>query len=576
MVIILVLGALSARHNSLTYDEPIHFRYGSNILNLDSNRFIDGTMPFSALNALPQRIGNALPSGRWRDVLSRVETGRLVTILFSMLLAYYIFKWSKELYGTAAGLFSLLLYTFSPNIIAHAGLITTDVYAAGMVTISAYYFWRFVNSGGWRLATACAVLLGLSQLAKYSCIFLYPIFIVILVVKYWGDLRRLARANDFRGFGRRLRGFVKFAVFFAVVSIIVINAGFLFNKPFVPLGHYKFKSDSSKSMLAALPALRGLPAPLPYPYVQGLDWGKYREETGRGFGSMYLFGQLKEIGGFKGYYFFAFLFKEPIALQILIVLSIIFYVLHHRRYHFMRNEVFLVIPVIFYAIYLNFFFKLQIGIRHFLVAFPFLYIFCGSLVSRGEVLAGSAAEAKLDEKEDAEKAGAEKKGAISVIRAAIVILLVYLVVSVLSYFPHYIPYFNEMVWDRKQAYKILADSNIDWGQGANYARGYKAKHPGAYLEEGMWQMKTYREKHMEEYLHPQFPDSGVIIVNVNNYVGIYHPHRYKWLRERYKPIGEIAYSYLVFEISPGDSIRMTPVEPDEPTPDSIEAGDMTR
>jgi hypothetical protein len=428
-----------------------------------------------------------------------------------------------------------------------------------MVTISTYYFRRFLNSGGWRLATLSALLVGLSQLAKYSCLFLYPIFLVILLVRYWTELARAAKTRAWGCLGGYLGKLLKFAVFFALVGIVVINAGFLFNKPLVPLGQYQSKGAAFKSMQAKLSALKGLPMPLPKPYLQGLDWGKNREETGRGFGSMYLLGHLREIGGFKGYYFVAFLFKEPIAIQILIVLAIIFYVRRRRRYRFMRDELFLAAPVVFYAIYMNFFFKLQIGIRHYLVVFPFLYIFCGSLM------------AGWGRKEGAQQ-GAPGRG----VKAAVTVLLVYLVVSVLSYFPHYIPYFNELVWDRKQGYKILADSNIDWGQGLGYAQGYVAKHPGAYLEQGLWRMKSYREKHMEEYLHPQFPDSGLIVVNVNSYVGIDHPHRYKWLREGYKPIDQIAYSYLVFRILPGDSIKTTPVEEDVPVQDSLGVSDEAR
>ena len=43
-------------------------------------------------------------------------------------------------------------------------------------------------------------------------------------------------------------------------------------------------------------------------------------------------------------------------------------------------------------------------------------------------------------------------------------LVLYLVVSVLSYYPHFIPYFNELVWDRTKAYRILVDSNLGWSQ----------------------------------------------------------------------------------------------------------------
>jgi succinate dehydrogenase/fumarate reductase cytochrome b subunit len=298
----------------------------------------------------------------------------------------------------------------------------------------------------------------------------------------------------------------------------------------------EMKSEAGKALQAKLAPVGWLPVPVPYPYLQGLDWGKMREETGRGFGSMYLLGELRESGGFKGYYFFAYLFKEPLALQALLVLAVALYAARRRRFNFLSNEVVPAAAVAVYAVYLNFFFDLQIGIRHALVTFPVTYVFCGSLLAAGDEAAGRRPGAR---------------------RAALPVLLAvaggYLAVSVASYYPHYIPYFNELVWDRKQAYKILADSNLDWGQAKRYAQAYQAAHPEVYLEQGLWHMKAYRDRHMEEYLHPQFPASGRFVVNVNSYVGIYHPHRYKWLRERYRPVDHIAYAYLVFDVSPGDS-----------------------
>jgi len=31
-------------------------------------------------------------------------------------------------------------------------------------------------------------------------------------------------------------------------------------------------------------------------------------------------------------------------------------------------------------------------------------------------------------------------------------------------FPHYLPYFNELIDDPKNGYKYVIDSNMDWGQ----------------------------------------------------------------------------------------------------------------
>jgi hypothetical protein len=525
LAILVLLNVFSFQNKSLTYDEPWHFRYGSNILDGDADRFVDGTMPASALNALPRKLADLAKTTDSRRLLATVETGRYITVLFSLLTAVFVFKWARELYGRGAGLFSLTLYALSPTVIAHSRLITTDLYAAGMAVISAYYFWRFLKTGGWKPATVSAIMLGLSQLAKYACVLLYLIFFALVVIRYAGEFVRMARAGDTRGAGRFIKRFLVHAVLFALVSIVIINLGFVFDTSLTPLEQYEFRSEALKDLQTRLGALGSLPVPLPYAYLEGLDWGKYREETGKGFGSMYLFGELREVGGFKGYYFFAFLFKVPIAVQILIILSVVFYVSKRKQYKFMENELFLLGPIVFLTIYFNFLFRLQIGIRHFLIAFPFIYIFCGSLVSRWNQWSRK-------------------------LKTLTVLLLAYLAVSLLSYFPHYIPYFNELVWDRMRAYKILADSNVDWGQDKEYVREFKEQHPDAYVEEGLWHMKKYREKHMDEYLHPQFPDSGLIVVNVNNFVGIYHPHRYEWLRQDYEPIEHIAYSYLVFDVSP--------------------------
>jgi 4-amino-4-deoxy-L-arabinose transferase-like glycosyltransferase len=522
----IAIDAASMRHDSLTYDEPTHYRYGQNILKGDSSRFIDGTMPFSVLNALPARLSAGLPPGRLRGFLSEVETGRLLTILFAAALGWLVFAWSRQLYGNGAGLFSLLLYVLSPNIIAHARLITTDVYAAGMVAVTLYYFWRFLGSGEQKYAWVSATMLGLSQLAKYSCIFLYPILILVVLARYGRRLIRMERAHDLGGLWADFRTFLKYALVFVLISIAIINAGFLFKRSMVAFGDYEFRSANLRAMQSRLSFLGHVPVPVPYPYLGGLDWGKMREETGRGFGSMYLFGRLKQVGGFKAYYFFTFLFKEPIGFQVLMVLAAVLFFRNRRRFALARDEVFLIVPVVFYALYLNFIYSIQIGIRHFLVALPFIHVFCGSLVARWRDLGKR-------------------------LQWVVIALVIYIAASVLSYFPHYVPYFNELVWDRKQAYRILADSNIDWGQALGAAQQYQASHPKVYLERGLWHMKTYREKHLEEYLHPQFPDSGQILVNVNSLVGIYHPHRYKWLRESHKPVGHVAYAYLLFDLSPG-------------------------
>jgi hypothetical protein len=53
LAVLFALEVASMQRLTVTYDEWAHLRYGQNILNLDSTRFDDSKMPFSALNALP-------------------------------------------------------------------------------------------------------------------------------------------------------------------------------------------------------------------------------------------------------------------------------------------------------------------------------------------------------------------------------------------------------------------------------------------------------------------------------------------------------------------------------------------
>ncbi|HSL82991.1 MAG TPA: glycosyltransferase family 39 protein, partial [Thermoanaerobaculia bacterium] len=146
LVALFLLEALSVRDKTLTYDAPEHLRYGRQILHGDATRFDDSKMPVSAWNALPGRIAEELEPGPLRRFLAADGTARYPTMLASVLLAWLVFRWSRELYGVAAGFLSLVLHVLDPNLLAHSRLVTTDLYAALTITLSLYTFWRFLRA----------------------------------------------------------------------------------------------------------------------------------------------------------------------------------------------------------------------------------------------------------------------------------------------------------------------------------------------------------------------------------------------------------------------------------------------
>jgi hypothetical protein len=504
LVALFCLAFFGSRDWSLTYDEPAHFQYGMQILQGNSERFDDSKMPFSALNAIPARVAAWLAPQQALTVEEKIALGRVVTILFSLAVAGLVFNWSKALYGLVPAFFVLFLYILEPNLIAHASLVTSDIYAIGMITVSVYALWRYAHRRSWQNALWLALAVGASQLAKYTSIYLYPLLAGMLLIHDGPDLYRSVKARGLRGAGPAFRQYLLLALLVIIVSLLVINIGFLFNRTLTPFGDYEFKSSLFQGLQARLALLNRVPVPTPYPYLQGLDWVWFNDRTGGNHTRIYLLGQLSETG-FKGYYLVAYLFKSPIAIQILLIAAVITFLKRFHWSRFLDHEWFLLAPVLFFGLYFNLFFRTQIGIRFYLVIFPFLLIFTGSLL-----------------------VGWRTFKAIQ--WTGVAALSAYLVLSVASYYPHTLSYFNELVLDRTKAYKILADSNLDWGQANHYFEQYRKEHPDIIPQ-------------------PDKPTSGRIVVSVNNLVGITaKPETYAWLRENYDPVGTVGYALLVYEV----------------------------
>lgn len=56
---------------------------------------------------------------------------RLIMILLGAVYGLFVYLLSEKLFGHSASILSLALYSFSPNIIAHSSLVTTDAGVGG-------------------------------------------------------------------------------------------------------------------------------------------------------------------------------------------------------------------------------------------------------------------------------------------------------------------------------------------------------------------------------------------------------------------------------------------------------------
>ena len=198
--------------------------------------------------------------------------GRRVTLLFSLLTIMLIYRWGTALYGIEAGFFAAFLTAFCPNLLANAGLVTTDSYSVFMLLWTFYLLWQFCNNGGWKYFILLSAAVAISQLVKQSLFHLYILIPVGLFI--WAIINKV-RTKPMR--------IVGYLLVFIFINLLIINVGFYFWRTGMMLADYHFMSRLFRSVQASLPAW--LPVPLPKPFVDGLDMAKYYDQVGGGVGS---------------------------------------------------------------------------------------------------------------------------------------------------------------------------------------------------------------------------------------------------------------------------------------------------
>lgn len=99
-------------------------------------------------------------------------------------------RWSP---GDAAGLLTLAVWCFEPNILAHAELITNDVACTAFGLGATWLFWRWLKQPTWGRAGAAGLVLGLAELSKSSWLLLFGLWPVLAgvwwVARAWGGGR---------------------------------------------------------------------------------------------------------------------------------------------------------------------------------------------------------------------------------------------------------------------------------------------------------------------------------------------------------------------------------------------------
>jgi len=553
LCLLVALCLSSMRFNAPTSDEQNHISRGYHYL-VTGNLDLNVTPPLvNALSGVPLLFqkGIVVPGYDvthrktyinefaedfvwvYNDAEEVINGGRLAIICLSVVLAYLVFRWARELWGVKAGLLALFLYVLDPNILAHSQLVTTDLGVACLIFAATYFLWRFLRGRCNRDLLLAGVLLGLAQATKQSALLLLPIFalIVLLDATCQHDLTLRGRWPwRLRLSGKRWR-----AVLYSVgaVGLVLLCAALLamwasYRFETAPLVAHQTTHATVDRFIPGGP-LREIAyavlehTPLPFPtYFRGIRWLQRYAQRGA---PAFLVGQYATKGWWY-YFLVAFAIKTPLPTLLLVATAV--YLSLRRSSDPDKREYVLYVPVAAFFVATLFSF-LNIGYRHILPVLPFLFVWVSKVVTL-----------------------ADKRWT----RAALVVLCLWSVVGSARIYPHYLAYFNESIGGPQNGYKYLVDSNLDWGQDLKNLKAYMDRnglqtihlayfgsaHPDYY---GIHAVPVPQEKPDDLGSQPQEVYAISATYLQSGYLG--DTQAFAWLRQ-YRPFTTIGYSIFLYRL----------------------------
>ncbi|MDP3770277.1 MAG: glycosyltransferase family 39 protein [Candidatus Sungbacteria bacterium] len=400
---------------------------------------------------------------------------RIPVILLTCLLGWLLYDWTRKRFGTTTGTISLLLYAFSPTMLAHGRYLTTDLGAAFGFFIGITAFLAFLERPDMRRIAWGGTALGIALLFKFSTFLLLPFCFGLLVL--WALAAPSYNIKEqFMLFVRLLGktmvlGIIAMAVVWSVYGLFVWNypqERQLHDATYL-LGSYGFRPAVNLDiMLIKNPLTRPLGE-----YLLGLLMVQQRAAGGN---TAYFLGEVSNSGS-RLYFPFLYLVKETLPLHILTLIALVWGIKKFGKWRArergrktilaIRESLYRHFPEWAAAAFIVFYWfvsiksPLNIGIRHIIPTLPFMYI----LVARG---VSSWLKGKINPQPD---------NFMDVLRNLyhiflsslpkymfLIILFGWMIVGTLTTAPHFLASYNELGGGLPNGWKIAVDSNYDWGQ----------------------------------------------------------------------------------------------------------------
>jgi hypothetical protein len=372
--------------------------------------------------------------------------GRMMMILVLMVFAVLLFYFVYKNFGGPVAILSLFLFCFSPTILAHGRLVTTDIGASFGVFLTIFTFFNFLKNPSKKNILFASLALAFAELAKFSNIILFPYLIIITFI-WW-----LINRKDFKKLALNL-------ILIFVLTFIFILPIYQYHVLNYPLEkqfsdtQFLLKNLNNDFIVNSLLWMTDKPIFRAYAqYFLGVFMAMTRAVGGN---TTYFWGEITNVG-WLSYFPVVYFLKESLPFHILTIIALVFAIFslifrqktgdflkdikNLLQKYFLEFCIFAYV-VVYWATALKS--NLNIGVRHLLPAILLTYI----LVAIGiyKFL--------------------EKQNRLKIKVFFIALLLSWQAAGIFFTFPYFISYFNEIGGTYKNGYQYVVDSNYDWGQG---------------------------------------------------------------------------------------------------------------
>lgn len=341
------------------------------------------------------------------DPSKTLALARAGVLPFFWIACWIGFAMARWIAGAASGVLAVVLISMSPAVLAHAGLVTTDMALTGMLLAATYSVWRWADEPTWPRAILMGAGTGIAVLAKLSAIPFLP-SVAIVGCLLWLISERPSSARLVQLVRRRALG----GAAAATIAVLVIWTG------------YRFSFGSVPGWTVWLPAPE---------LFAGIQQVRHHDATGH---LTFLMGKVNTVG-WPYFYAAALAVKTPLPLLGLGIAGVAMAIF--PRVWGARSSM---LPAIVAGVagYSSFFSQIRIGTRHVL---PVTIALC--------VAAACCALWLLRRFESR-----------MVPQLVVAVLVFSIAVSSIAAHPDYLAYFNAIAGSKPEAY--LVDSDLDWGQ----------------------------------------------------------------------------------------------------------------